>query len=255
MSSIEMHVGNAGRAPFFRIRSSTSSATSSSNTPSLTRATARSRASLEIRPARNRDSRTSGSIGLGSRRQHALAKDLGPFSRQIYDGRLAAQGRRSPVDVQIDAVSELTLRVRTGHRGSRAVAIRARRGDGTVRLREEPGDRMGWYAKGDPAVFGDHRGGRLRAGAQDDRVRPWEILLAERLGDRRRLPELEDVRDTRHRNRDRLVAGSPLYLENALHGRGLERIRAEPIDGVRRIDQKSSLSENAADAAQRCGIE
>src|SRR2546428_6117813 len=163
MSSIEMHVGNAGRAPFFRIRSSASSATSRSNTPSPTSATARSRASLEIRPARNRDSRTSGSIALGSGRQHALAKDLGPFSRQIHDGRLAAEGRRSPVDVQVDAVSELALRVRAGHRGSRAVAVRARRGDGTVRLPEAPGDRMGWYAQGGPAVLAEHRGGGLRA--------------------------------------------------------------------------------------------
>src|SRR2546425_9703510 len=171
MSSIEMHVGNAGRAPFFRMRSSTSSATSSSSTPSPTSATARSRASREIRPARRRDSRTSGSIGLGSRRQHALPKDLGPFSRQIHDGRLAAEGRRSPVDVQVDAVSELALRVRTGHRGSRAVAVRAARGDGTVRLREEPGDRMGWYAKGDSAVFGDNGGGGGGGGTQERRGR------------------------------------------------------------------------------------
>src|SRR2546425_5710960 len=159
MASIEMAGGNAGRAPFFRIRSSTSSATSSSNTPSLTRATARSRASLEIRPARNRDSRTSGSIGLSPRRQHALAKNLGPFSRQIHDGRLAAERRRSPVDVQIDAVSELALRVRTGHRGSRVVAVRARRGGGAVRLRQGPGGPVGGVGEGDSGGPGGRPGG------------------------------------------------------------------------------------------------
>src|SRR5256712_4150884 len=210
MSSIEMHVGNAGRAPFFRIRSSTSSATSRSNTPSPTRATASSRASLEIRPARNRDLRTSGSIALGSGRQHALTKDLGPSSRQIHDGRLAAQGRRSPVDVQIDAVSELALRVRTGHRGSRAVAVRARRGDGTVRLREEPGDRMGWYAKGDPAVFGDNGGGGGGGGAPGGRGRAGGGVCAGRPRGSRRRPPLGEERRQRPPPPRAFVAGGAL---------------------------------------------
>src|SRR5256712_9246838 len=203
-----MHVGNAGRAPFFRMRSSTSSATSSSSTPSPTSATARSRASRGIRPARRRDSRTSGSIGLGSRRQHALPKVFGPFARQIRDGRLAAEGRRSPVDVQVDAVSELALRVRTGHRGSRAVAVRARRGDGTVRLREEPGDRMGWYAKGDSAVFGDNGGGGGGGGAQGDRVTARGGVGADSLAQLAERPEPEEILGPPPPTRDRMITAA-----------------------------------------------
>src|SRR3989442_551961 len=89
-----MHVGKAGFAPLLRMRSSTSSATSSNNAPSSTRATARSRASREIRPARSNDSRTSASMRLRSRTNWTLPKDLGARTGEVHDRRSSAwQGR------------------------------------------------------------------------------------------------------------------------------------------------------------------
>src|SRR5207247_9191100 len=109
-----MHVGKAGFAPLFRMRSSTSSATSSNNAPSLISGTARSRAYREIRPARNSDSRTSASMRLRPRTNRTLAKDLGPGAGEMHDRRFSAEESRTPIDGEIDPVSELLQRVLAG---------------------------------------------------------------------------------------------------------------------------------------------
>src|SRR2546427_3797515 len=102
-----MHVGKAGFASLFRMRSSTSSATSSNNAPSLTSATARSRASREIRPARSSDSRPSASMHLRPRLNPPLSKDLGLPPGKVHDGRLAAEQGPTPIDVEFDSASQL----------------------------------------------------------------------------------------------------------------------------------------------------
>src|SRR2546426_2657000 len=136
-----MHVGKAGFAPLFRMRSSTSSATSSNKAPSLTSATARSRASREIRPARNSDSRTSASMRLRSRTNRTLPKDLGPRPGEVHDRRFSTEQGRASINVEIDSVSKLLLGSFARARRRLTVPVRARRSDRPERLCKKAGDR------------------------------------------------------------------------------------------------------------------
>src|SRR2546425_617907 len=165
-----------------------------------TSATARSRASREIRPARNSDSRTSASMPLRSRTNRTLPKDLGPRTREVHDRRFSAEERRAPVDIEIDSVSELFPGPFARARRRLTVSVRARRSDRAERLCQETGDRMGWHAERDQAILRHDRLRRLGCRPQDDRVRSREVLGAERLGDRSPLPEAKDVADIGDRN-------------------------------------------------------
>src|SRR2546427_884984 len=173
-----MHVGKAGFAPLFRMRSSTSSATSSNKAPSLTSATARSRASREIRPARNSDSRTSASMRLRSRTNRTLPKDLGPRPGEVHDRRFSTEQGRASINVEIDSVSKLLLGSFARARRRLTVPVRARRSDRAERLCEAAGDWMCWHAEGDQTVLRHNRLRSLGCPPQDYRTRSWKALAA-----------------------------------------------------------------------------
>src|SRR5256712_849785 len=245
-----MHVGKAGFAPLFRMRSSTSSATSSNNAPSLTRATARSRASREIRPARSNDSRTSASMRLRSRTNWTLPKDLGARTGEVHDRRFSAEQGRAAINVEVDSVTELLPCSFARARRRLTVPVRARRSDRAERLCEEAGDRMGWHAECDQAILRHDCLRRLGCRPQDDRVRTREVLRAERLADCSALPEAKDVPDIGDRNRDGQVPGSRLRRVELLDGPGLERIHGEAVYGVRRMNHEAAGPQDVADATQ-----
>src|SRR6266699_377571 len=202
-----MQVGNAGRTPRLRKSPSTSSATSRRSAPSFTSPTACSRASREIRPARSRESRAEASKGLRSRRKDPLPKDLWTIPGEVDDRRLAAERRRPSVQVDVDAITELLMRLLARDRGRPTMEVLARRGYRAVRLREETRDRVSRYADCDPAVRRDDRRRRVPRRAQDDRKGPREVLRAERLGDGRLDPEPEYVGGLGDGDGDRLIPG------------------------------------------------
>src|SRR6266571_8848363 len=255
MSSIERQVGNAGRAPRLRKRPSTSSATSRRSAPSFTSPTACSRASREIRPARSRDSRAEASMALRSRRKDPLPKDLWPIPGEVDDRRLAAERRRASVQVDVDTIAELLVRLRARDRGRPTMEVRARRGDGAVRLREEARDRVGRDADRDPAVRRDDRGGRVLRRPQDDREGTREVLRAERLGDCRLDPKSKHVGGFGEGDGDRLIPGTAFRGEDAIHGLPLERIRSEPVHRVRRMHDEPAGPQGPPEAVERRGIE
>src|SRR6266498_4021905 len=200
-----MQVGNAGRTPRLRKSPSTSSATSRRRAPSFTSPTACSRASREIRPARSREARAEASMGLRSRRKDPSPKDLWTIPGEVDDGRLAAERRRASVQVDVDAIAELLVRLGARHRGRPTVEVRARRGDGAVRLREETRDRVSWDAVRDSAVRRYDGRRRVLRRAQDEREGTWEVLRAERLGDGRLDPKSKHVGGFGEGDGDRLI--------------------------------------------------
>ncbi len=158
------------------------------------------------------------------------------LTREVDDRGFDADGRGSRVENQIDRVAERFLDVFAGRRRELHRAIRARRRDGNARgLEQGPRDRVRGNAHGHSGQARRHGIRHLVAFGEHDRERPGPKGPRQPVGSL--IPaacHVGHVVDTGDVHDERIVMRTTLRDVDALDGERVERVRAEPVDGLRR---------------------